>query len=115
MGVTASSCDSAIKLWKVDTDRLSPVTLLGSVDTGCRITCMTAWHPGLRNAGGNKRSKVEEQDVVKSSFKKFRVSVKSKTSTVVESLTVTEEVSEKKGKMKKKKKPSVPDVSHVEN
>merc|ERR1712080_743454 len=45
--VTASSCDTCIKLWKVDSDRLSRVSLLGSVETQCRITCLTAWHPGL--------------------------------------------------------------------
>ena len=28
--------------------RMSPVRLLCSVDTGCRVTCLSAWHPGLR-------------------------------------------------------------------
>ena len=31
--------------------RVSPVRLLCSVDTGCRVTCLSAWHPGLRWAG----------------------------------------------------------------
>ena len=30
--------------------RVSPVRLLCSVDTGCRVTCLSAWHPGLRLA-----------------------------------------------------------------
>merc|ERR1712037_293153 len=31
--VTASSCDHSIKVWGLDTDRVSPVRLLCSVDT----------------------------------------------------------------------------------
>lgn len=112
--VTASSCDGCIKLWRVGSDRVSPVGLLGSVDTGCRITCLTAWHPGLRNAGPKKRSKVEGE--VNSSPKRIRPAGKSKTAvTVVESVTETQEVSsEKKEKTRKKKKKVVePETSVV--
>merc|ERR1712129_206677 len=107
-GVTAlaSSCDGHIKLWRIDSDRLSPVSLMGSVDTQCRVTCLTAWHPGLRNPG--KKRKKEETVEVNVTPKKVKISEgKAAKSAVVDTVTETEEVSKpktEKKKFKKKKK-----------
>jgi protein MAK11 len=102
--VTASSCDTCIKLWKVDSDRLSPVTLLASKETQCRVTCLTVWHPGLRNAGSKKKKITEVEEVKNSPEKKIKLDEK-KASNLVETLTVTEEISvQKKEKVKKKRK-----------
>merc|ERR1711973_805664 len=105
--VTASSCDHSIKVWGLDTDRVSPVRLLCSVDTGCRVTCLSAWHPGLRNKGAKKRS---AEAVAKSPLKKVKLAEEKKNSSVApQTVTVEEEVTEKpkKEKPKKKKKKKV--------
>merc|ERR1711934_784673 len=103
--VTASSCDHSIKVWGLDTDRVSPVRLLCSVDTGCRVTCLSAWHPGLRNKGAKKRVSEEGS---KSPLKKVSEEKKT-TSAVPQTVTVEEEITEKptKEKPKKKKKKKV--------
>merc|ERR1711915_1038613 len=54
--VTASSSDNMIKIWDSYTDASKEVTCVGSINTSCRVTCMTIWHPGLRN--GEKRKKL---------------------------------------------------------
>jgi len=104
--VTASSCDGHIKLWRIDSDRLSPVSLMGSVDTQCRVTCLTAWHPGLRNPG--KKRKKDETVEVNVTPKKVKISEgKAVKSSVVDTVIETEEVSKpktEKKKFKKKKK-----------
>jgi len=105
--VTASSCDHSIKVWGLDTDRVSPVRLLCSVDTGCRVTCLSAWHPGLRNKGAKKRS---AEAVSKSPLKKVKLAEEKKASSVApQTVTVEEEITEKpkKEKLKKKKKKKV--------
>merc|ERR1712098_1029517 len=104
--VTASSCDHSIKVWGLDTDRVSPVRLLCSVDTGCRVTCLSAWHPGLRNKGAKKRS---AEAVAKSPLKKVKLAEEKKTSVSPQTVTVEEEVTEKskKERLKKKKKKKV--------
>merc|ERR1719219_1440040 len=90
--VTASSCDHSIKVWGLDTDRMSPVRLLCSVDTGCRVTCLSAWHPGLRNKGAKKR--VSEEGA-KSPLKKVKVSEEKKTTSAVpQTVTVEEEITD---------------------
>merc|ERR1711928_144416 len=100
--VTASSCDHSIKVWGLDTDRVSPVRLLCSVDTGCRVTCLSAWHPGLRNKGSKKRS---AEAVAKSPLKKVKLAEEKKTSSVApQTVTVEEEVTEKPKREKSKKK-----------
>lgn len=105
--VTASSCDSSIKLWKVDSDRLSPVVLLGSKDTQCRITCMAIWHPGMRNKVTKKKKNIEVEDSAASPSKKIKIADKKKIScTNLETVTVTEEISEEKKEKPKKKKKS---------
>jgi len=104
---SASSCDGAIKLWRCDTDRLSPVILVGSVETQCRITCLTAWHPGLRNESGKKkkRSNVGETNNITPTKKKIKIDEGKKETTIAETVTVTEEVTVKvKEKLKKSKK-----------
>merc|ERR1712147_554369 len=105
--VTASSCDHSIKVWGLDTDRVSPVRLLCSVDTGCRVTCLSAWHPGLRNKGAKKRS---AEAVPKSPLKKVKLAEEKKASSVApQTVTVEEEITgkPKKEKLKKKKKKKV--------
>jgi len=100
--VTASSCDHSIKVWGLDTDRVSPVRLLCSVDTGCRVTCLSAWHPGLRNKGAKKR--VSEEGA-KSPLKKVKMAEEKKTSSAApQTVTVEEEITEKPTKEKPKKK-----------
>merc|ERR1711973_565188 len=115
--VTASSCDHSIKVWGLDTDRVSPVRLLCSVDTGCRVTCLSAWHPGLRNKGSKKRS---AEAVAKSPLKKVKLAEEKKTSSVApQTVTVEEEVTEKpkkeKPKKKKKKKVSLEGAAQSED
>jgi len=108
--VTASSCDTAIKLWRIDSDRLSEVSLVGSVETQCRITCLTAWYPQLRNAGGKKRD-ISATDLENNSSpkKKIKLSEGKKVSTVIDTVAEIEEVSSlKKEKARKKKKKRIP-------
>jgi len=105
--VTASTCDTFIKVWKVDTDRLSPIKLLGSKETQCRVTCMSVWHPGLRNVVTKKKKKaVEEAEVESSPKKKIKLAEDAKP-TIVETIEVSEEISQKEEKIKKKKKKKV--------
>jgi len=83
------------------------VRLLCSVDTGCRVTCLSAWHPGLRNKGAKKRV---SEDGVKSPLKKVKATEEKKTiSSAPQTVTIEEEITEKptKDKPKKKKKKKV--------
>jgi len=105
--VTASTCDTFIKVWKVDTDRLSPIKLLGSKETQCRVTCMSVWHPGLRDVVTKKKKKaVGEAEVESSPKKKIKLAEDAKP-TIVETIEVSEEISQKEEKIKKKKKKKV--------
>merc|ERR1719430_1021082 len=64
MLVTASSSDSKIKIWKVSTNVAEEIECIGSVDTTCRVTCMSVWHKGLRVGGKRKGGKLEETETV---------------------------------------------------
>ena len=44
MLVMASSSDIIIKIWKVFMDMSEEVECVGSIDTTCRMTCMSVWH-----------------------------------------------------------------------
>merc|ERR1712228_710728 len=59
--VTASSCDGFIKVWNIAADGTTPVTLCCSINTQCRITCITTWFPAMREVTrkAKKRKKVE--------------------------------------------------------
>lgn len=111
--ITASSCDGCIKVWNISGDRVSPVTLVSSVDTQCRITCMAVWHPGLRPVVGKKRKKKTVENLggsekkaeeASSPKKKVKLSVEPKSSVEPQTLEVVHEISVKKDKPKFKKK-----------
>jgi len=57
--VTSSSSDNTIKIWNLSTDLSEDIVCVGSVNTSCRITCMTVWHPGLQ-VDRKKRSKKKD-------------------------------------------------------
>merc|ERR1711970_405237 len=102
MLVTASSSDSMIKIWRVSTNVAEEIECIGSVDTTCRVTCMSVWHKGLRVGGKRKAGKSEEAETV-SPKKKIKIT-ESEASKKVESITVEQEFSTAKKKLKKKKK-----------
>jgi len=52
---TASTSDNMIKLWDLSGDLSTAVPCVASVDTSCRVTCMTVWHPGLMQQKSKKR------------------------------------------------------------
>ena len=56
--VTASSSDHLIKVWDVS-NLESEVECVASVDTACRVTAMTIWHPDMTRAGKKKKRKPE--------------------------------------------------------
>ena len=56
--VTASSSDHLIKVWDVS-NLESEVECVASVDTACRVTAMTIWHPDMTRAGKKKKRKTE--------------------------------------------------------
>jgi len=59
--VTASSSDFMVKLWRVHLDTNSEVRCIGSLNTTCRVTCLTTWNPSMRgrkNLDKKKRKKV---------------------------------------------------------
>merc|ERR1711915_632923 len=101
--VTASSSDNMIKIWDSCTDASKEVTCVGSINTSCRVTCMTIWHHGLRN--GEKRKKVakEDNEVSVPPKKKKKDAVPSHEKSRVDTITVVEETSLSK-KIKKKRK-----------
>jgi len=112
--VTGSSCDGCIKVWNISCDKSTPVTLISSIDTQCRITCMALWHPGLATPSGKKRKKFgeEKDETEKSGFldvspkKKIRIN-EEKVSTLSETVSVEQEISVKKVKTKVKKKTKI--------
>jgi len=53
--ITASSSDHLIKMWRLKTDKESQVTCIGSVDTTCRVTCLTQWNPTMKGRSEKKR------------------------------------------------------------
>jgi len=101
--VTASSSDNMIKIWDSYTDASKEVTCVGSINTSCRVTCMTIWHPGLRN--GEKRKKVakEDSEVSVPPKKKKKDVLPSDEKSRVDTITVEEETNLSK-KIKKKRK-----------
>jgi len=112
MLVTASSSDSMIKIWKVSTNVEEEIECIGSVDTTCRVTCMSVWHKGLRVGGKRKGEKLDETETV-SPKKKIKIAEK-EVSKKVETITVEQEFTTLKKKMKKKKKSSEEAVKPVE-
>ena len=112
MLVTASSSDSMIKIWKVSTNVEEEIECIGSVDTTCRVTCMSVWHKGLRVGGKRKGEKLDETETV-SPKKKIKIAEK-EVGKKVETITVEQEFTTLKKKMKKKKKSSEEAVKPVE-
>merc|ERR1711909_68279 len=102
MLVTASSSDSMIKIWKVSTNVAEEIECIGSVDTTGRVTCMSVWHKGLRAGGKRKGGKLEETETV-SPKKKIKIT-EAEPSKKVETITVEQEFTTVKKKLKKKKK-----------
>merc|ERR1719188_1663470 len=104
--VTASSSDHKIKLWDVSQAHVSGhVECVGEVDTTCRVTSLTVWHPGMKRTG-----RKEQEDVSEGSPKK-KIKIddanNSKESQVHETITVEEEINDAGNvKLKKKKKKS---------
>jgi len=62
--VTASSCDGEVKVWNIAADGTTPVSLCCSVNTQCRITCLTTWWPAMKEQArkAKKRKKVTESE-----------------------------------------------------
>lgn len=67
--VTASN-DGFIKLWKLNMENLSSPFLLGEVNTGARLTCLTIWLSSL-NEMSVKSENVEQQSEEKNEAKPF--------------------------------------------
>jgi len=103
--VTASSSDNKIKIWNVSTDLSEEIECVGSVDTTCRVTCMSVWHKGLRVGGKRKKEKVVDGTVVESPKKKIKLA-EAATEKKVETITVEQEFSTPADKKPKKKKKS---------
>jgi len=103
--VTASSSDNKIKIWNVSTDLSEEIECVGSVDTTCRVTCMSVWHKGLRVGGKRKKEKVVDGTVVESPKKKIKLA-EAATEKKVETITVEQEFSTPADKKTKKKKKS---------
>jgi len=117
--VTASSSDHFIKMWRLKTDKDSEVTCIASVDTTCRVTCLTQWNPSMK--GGLKKTKKKKQPAPESSDnlntppkKKIKFSEtenkKEETEATEEVIVVEQEINDrnnpapnKKSKKKKKK------------
>merc|ERR1712179_664302 len=112
MLVTASSSDSMIKIWKVSTNVAEEIECIGSVDTTCRVTCMSVWHKGLRVGGKRKGGKLEETETV-SPKKKIKIT-ETEPSKKVETITVEQEFTTVKKKLKKKKNQSEEVVKPIE-
>merc|ERR1719250_294810 len=98
MLVTASSSDSMIKIWRVSTNVEEEIECIGSVDTTCRVTCMSVWHKGLRVGGKRKGDKLDETETV-SPKKKIKIAEK-EVSKNVETITVEQEFTTLKKKIK---------------
>ena len=61
--VTASSSDHLIKVWDVS-NLESQVECVASVDTACRVTAMTIWHPEMTRAHKKKKKRKTESEPV---------------------------------------------------
>jgi len=110
--VSASSSDNMLKLWRIQTDTTSEVRCIGSVDTTCRVTCLTSWHPGMRGSTKNKiKRKAPETSTVTPKKIKF---TESPGASKAEEITVEETESKKqppKNPNPKKKKKVVKTAS----
>jgi len=106
--VTASSSDQRIKLWRIRTDNDTEAQCIGDVDTTCRITCLTTWHPSMRATGKRKKEKsAEAAGATTKSPKKLKFSVtplEPKTNGEVVTVTVDDSPKPAAKKLKKKKK-----------
>lgn len=109
--VSASSSDGMLKMWRIFNDDDSETKCIGSVDTTCRVTCLTSWHAGMRGSSKKKKRKAVEstdQATVKKRTK-FAESPSKAAEKSSEEITVEETISEKKlpknpsAKIKKKK------------
>lgn len=61
--VTASSSDHLIKVWDVS-NLENEVECVASVDTACRVTAMTIWHPDMTRANKKKKKRKTEPEPV---------------------------------------------------
>merc|ERR1712227_255583 len=63
--VTASSSDHMVKLWDVSnlTSGQGEVDCVGSVDTSCRVTSLTVWHPSMLRVNKKKKNRKNEDSV----------------------------------------------------
>lgn len=61
--ITASSSDHFIKLWRIHLDSESEVKCIGSLDTTCRVTCLTTWNPSMIGRKKKKSKKRQNPDI----------------------------------------------------
>jgi len=78
--VSASSCDGSVKLWDISSISDREASLVCSAETQCRVTCLTMWHPGMRQVEGKKKRKKPKEpesnsteDNSKSESKKVKI------------------------------------------
>ena len=107
--VTASSSDHLIKVWDVS-NLESQVECVASVDTACRVTAMTIWHPDMTRANKKKKKrKTEPEPVTEDTTKNTRDDEIVNDVEVEDSEVIDDEVSivkSKKESPRKKKKHS---------
>ena len=106
--VTASSSDHMVKVWDVS-NLESGVECVASVDTACRVTAMTVWHPDMTRANKKKKKrKIETEQVTEdiSPTKKIRNDevvneVEVEDSEVNDEVSIVESTKKSPGKKKK--------------
>ena len=102
--VTASSSDHLIKVWDVS-NLESEVECVASVDTACRVTAMTIWHPDMTRAGKKKKKRKTESSIVDlSPTKKTRDEEIINEAEVADSEVIDDEVSIVESKLESPKK-----------
>ena len=102
--VTASSSDHMIKVWDVS-NLESEVECVASVDTACRVTAMTIWHPDMTRAGKKKKKrKTESSTVDLSPTKKIRDEEIINEAEVEDSEVIDDEVSIVESKLESSKR-----------
>ena len=101
--VTASSSDHLIKVWDVS-NLESEVECVASVDTACRVTAMTIWHPDMTRAGKKKKRKTESSIVDLSPTKKTRDEEIINEAEVADSEVIDDEVSIVESKLESSKR-----------
>ena len=102
--VTTSSSDHLVKVWDVS-NLESEVECVASVDTACRVTAMTIWHPDMTRAGKKKKKrKTESSTVDLSPTKKIRDEEIINEAEVADSEVIDDEVSIVESKLESSKR-----------